>query len=72
MEHFIDKYIPIRVQHLIGQTITAIASQSQMQRMQNYEMEKYKRLNEDLLNDETNPELIDLMRAVAKDLDETI
>ena len=26
MEHFIDKYIPIRVQQLIGETIAAIAS----------------------------------------------
>ena len=28
MEHFIDKYIPIRVQQLIGSTIAAVASQS--------------------------------------------
>ena len=34
-------------------------------------MEKYKRLNEDLLNDEEHPELIDLMKAVANDLTET-
>ena len=43
-----------------------------MQRMQNFEMEKYKRLNEDLLNDEQHPELLDLMRSVANDLDDTI
>ena len=28
MEHFIDKYIPIRVQRLIGDTISAIGSKS--------------------------------------------
>jgi len=36
--------------------------------MQNYEMEKYKKLNEDVLDDESNPELIDLMNSVAKEL----
>ena len=72
MEHFIDKYIPIRIQKLIGESINAIASSSQLTRMQNFEMEKYKRLNEDLLNDEQHPELIDLMRTVGEELDDTI
>lgn len=72
MEHFINKYIPIRIQQLIGQTINAIGSQSQLTRMQNYEMEKYKKLNEDVLDDESNPELMDLMRSVAKELTDTV
>ena len=72
MEHFIDKYIPIRVQQLISETIAAIASHSQAQRMQNFEMEKFKRLNEDLLKDETKPELIDLMTKIGEDLEETV
>ena len=62
MEHFIDKYIPIRVQQLIGETLTAVATQGQLTKLQNFEMEKYKKLNEDVLDDETHPELIDLMR----------
>ena len=40
--------------------------------MQNYEMEQYKRLNEEVLNDEKHPELIDLMNSVANDLNETV
>ena len=40
--------------------------------MQNYEMEQYKRLNEEVLQDEDHPELIDLMNKVANDLNETI
>ena len=40
--------------------------------MQNFEMEQYKKLNEELLKDETHPELIDLMNEVAEDLDETV
>ena len=72
MEHFIDKYIPIRVQQLISETISAIASHTQAQRMQNFEMEKFKRLNEDLLKDETKPELIDLMGRIGDELEETV
>ena len=41
-----------------------------LNRLQNYEMEKYKKLNEDVLDDETHPELIDLMHYIAKDLGE--
>jgi len=40
--------------------------------MMNYEMEKYKKLNEEVLDDESHPELIDLMQSVANDLDETV
>lgn len=40
--------------------------------MQNYEMEKFKKLNEDVLDDEKHPELIDLMKIVAADLAETV
>jgi hypothetical protein len=40
--------------------------------MQNFEMEKYKKLHEDVLDDENNSELIDLMRKVGNDLAETV
>ena len=72
MEHFIDKYIPIRVQRLIGDTISAIGSKSQLTRMQNFEMEKYKKLNEEVLEDEGHPELHDIMTKVAEELTETV
>ena len=40
--------------------------------MQNYEMEKYKKLNEEVLNDEKHPELIDLMRKIATELEDSM
>lgn len=40
--------------------------------MQNFEMEKYKKLNEEVLSDETNPDLMTLMERVANDLAETV
>jgi len=35
-------------------------------------MEKFKKLNEDVLDDESHPELIDLMKKIASDLAETV
>lgn len=72
MEHFIDKYIPIRIQKLIGESIGAIGSASQLQRFQNFEMEKYKKLNVEVLEDEDNSDLRALMEKVADDLEKTV
>lgn len=72
MERFIDKYIPIRVQQLIGDTLNSIGSRSQLQKLQNFEMEKYKKLNEEVLDDENNPELKQIMVHIAEQLNDTI
>lgn len=40
--------------------------------MQNFEMEKYKKLNEEVLDDENNLELIDIMKKVGNDLLDTV
>jgi len=40
--------------------------------MQNFEMEKYKKLNEEVLDDENNLELIDIMKKVGTDLVDTV
>ena len=71
MENFIDKYIPIRIQQQIGETIQYIGSHGMKQKLENHEMEKFKTLNEDLLDDEDHPELIDLCNKILKQLDET-
>ena len=68
MEHFIDKYIPIRVQQQISESIKAILPQSQVQRWQNFEMEKFCRLNEDLIDDEEDREMLELMKKIAYDM----
>ena len=41
------------------------------QKLENHEMEKFKILNEDLLDDEDHPELIDLCNKILKQLEET-
>jgi hypothetical protein len=55
MEHFIDKYVPIRIQKQVGETLQAIGNASMLKRLENFEMEKFKLLNEDVLNDSDHP-----------------
>jgi hypothetical protein len=55
MEHFIDKYVPIRIQKQVGETLQAIATASMLKKLENFEMEKFKNLNEDVLNDSDHP-----------------
>jgi hypothetical protein len=59
MEHFIDKYVPIRIQQQIGETLEAVGGRSIIQKLETFEMEKYKNLNEEVLDDEKHPELLD-------------
>ena len=53
MEFFVDKYMPITIQHLIGQSIKAIVTKQQHLLFQNYELEQFKKLNNSLLSNET-------------------
>ena len=48
-----------------------IGTHNMKQKLENHEMEKFKALNEDLLDDEDHPELIDLCNKILKDLEET-
>ena len=52
MEHFIDKYLPIQIQHIIGQSIRAVANHDQLMCLKNFELEKFKLLNNELLSEE--------------------
>jgi len=47
-----------------------VLSRGQLQKLENYEMEKFKKLNEDVLDDETHPELIDVCKKLLDDLTE--
>ena len=60
------------MQHQISETLQAVISQAQVQRLQNYEMEKILKLNEDLISDETNPDLLELMKRITEDLNDTL
>lgn len=64
IEHFIDKYVPIRIQQQIGETIEAVGSRSIIQKLETFEMVKYRNLNEEVLDDERHPELLELAKKI--------
>ena len=72
LEHFIDKYVPIRIQQAIGETLKTVLTRNQQNKLENFEMEKYKKLNEDVLDDEVRTELITVTRKIVADLEELI
>ena len=51
MEQFIDRYIPIRIQSQISETLGAVLTRQLLTKLEHYEQAKYKELNEAVLND---------------------
>lgn len=41
VENFVEKYIPIRIQSQISETLGAILNRAQMNKLENFEMEKF-------------------------------
>ena len=57
---------------MIGECLVACGSRSLTMKLQNYEMEKYVKLNEDVLDDETNLNLIEIAKNIMIQLDKTV
>ena len=72
MEHFIDKYLPISTQQMIGWSIVSITSHKQLMNYQKYELEKFKSINDDLLSDEDNLDMKQMMQKVGMRLKEEL
>ena len=70
MEHFIDKYLPISTQQMIGQSICAITNHKQLMNYQKFELEKFKSINDDLISDEKNLDMKGMMQKVGLRLKE--
>ena len=41
VENFVEKYIPIRIQSQISETLSAVLTRSQINKLENFEMEKF-------------------------------
>lgn len=52
IEMFIDKYIPIRIQSQISETLQCILTRQLLNKLEFYEHDKFRQLNEDILNDD--------------------
>ena len=72
IEHFVDRYIPIRVQKQIAENLMSVLSNTQALKFENFQMEKYKQMNKDLLDEETNSDLIALCKTLLVDIDNAI
>lgn len=72
IEHFMDKYIPIRIQKQISESIKSISGRTQLLKYENFEMEKYKQMNQEVLSEEKDQTLRDISKRLMKDINETI
>jgi len=68
----VDRYIPIRVQKQIAENLMSVLSSTQALKFENFQMEKYKQMNKDLLDEETNSDLIALCKTLLVDIDNAI
>jgi len=51
VERFIDKYVPLRVQSMISETLNSTLNSHQLNRLEQFELEKFAELNEDVLSE---------------------
>ena len=52
-----EKYIPIRIQSQISETLGAVLQRSQLNKLENFEMEKFQKLNNAILDDDGSANL---------------
>ncbi len=57
VENFVEKYIPIRIQSQISETLGQVLPRSQLNKLENYEMEKFNELNLKILEDDGSANL---------------
>lgn len=72
IEHFMDRYIPIRIQQQIAESIKAISGRTQLLKYENFEMEKYKVMNQEVLSDEQDQSLKEICKRLLKDITQTV
>ena len=74
---FVDRYQPVKTQSQIGETLHCILGTKSLHRLQNYELQIFRKLNYAILDDKQNertrkPEDIDLNESLQKTVDNLI
>jgi hypothetical protein len=64
----VEKYIPIRIQSQISETLNGVLPRSQLNKLDNYEMEKFNELNLKILDDDGSANLAAIMREIMKEV----
>ena len=68
VENFVEKYIPIRIQSQISETLNSVLPRPQLNKLDNYEMEKFNELNMKILEDDGSANLAAIMREIMKEV----
>lgn len=68
VENFVEKYIPIRIQSQISETLGSFLPRSQLNKLENFEMEKFNELNLKILEDDGSSNLAGIMREIMKEI----
>lgn len=68
VENFVEKYIPIRIQSQISETLGQVLPRAQLNKLENYEMEKFNELNMKILEDDGSANLASIMREILKEV----
>jgi chromosome segregation ATPase len=55
-DNYLDKYLCFRMQNLISETLDNVLDEYQLGRLTKYEKYKYKKMHDDVLNDEGKPQ----------------
>mmetsp|Transcript_681 Transcript_681/g.734 ORF Transcript_681/g.734 Transcript_681/m.734 type:complete len:119 (+) Transcript_681:960-1316(+) len=64
VENFIEKYVPIRIQSQISETLSSFLTRSQLSKLENFEMEKYQILNRAILDDDGTSNLPGIIKEI--------
>ena len=67
IENFIEKYLPIRIQTQISDTVKAITDKKLKKHLEEYEAAKYEELHSAILRDDGDPAIIKHMQNIAGD-----
>lgn len=68
VENFVEKFIPIRIQSQISETLASFLTRSQMNKLENFEMEKFNELNLRILDDDGSANLQEIMKEIMKEI----
>ena len=72
VENFVEKYIPVRIQSQISQTLQQCLPYKEVQQLAEYERAKFKEMHQSILDDDGKPDLLKNLRDIRfnmKDID---
>lgn len=72
IESFTDRYIPVRILYMMRESYKAVLTKAQMAKYENYEREKLARIHDDLLKEETIPDIHVIIKNILKDINQVI